>query len=177
MDDQIEGEGAHDDAIGDPADSIESSAGSNSTRRDLIKKAAVGSGVVAAVWVAPRVDGLSLRPDYAAAGTASGTFTFVRNGVQGNQAYSVPTPSGNETINASFPSNTEGPVTVNFSSMDPPFNSNCRIVGMNGSAPIGVGNVRTGSVNPTQAAWDIYNPFWGNTNLANCDSITFTINC
>lgn len=47
-------------------------------RRDALKKAAVGTAVAGAVWVAPRVDGLSLVPDYASAGTAStGNIKFV----------------------------------------------------------------------------------------------------
>jgi hypothetical protein len=38
-------------------------------RRALLKRAAVGGGVAAAVWAAPRVEGMKLVPDYAAAGT------------------------------------------------------------------------------------------------------------
>jgi hypothetical protein len=37
------------------------------SRRAALKKAAVGGGVGAAVWAAPRVDGLKLVPNYAAA--------------------------------------------------------------------------------------------------------------
>jgi hypothetical protein len=40
-------------------------------RREAIKKAAAGAAVAGAVWTAPRVEGLSLVPDYAAAGTAT----------------------------------------------------------------------------------------------------------
>ncbi len=36
-------------------------------RRELLKKSAVAAGVVGVAWSAPRVEGLSLRPDYAAA--------------------------------------------------------------------------------------------------------------
>ena len=47
-------------------------------RRDALKKAATGAAVAGAVWAGPRVEGLSLAPDYAAAGTASGiSKTFV----------------------------------------------------------------------------------------------------
>lgn len=49
-------------------------------RRDALKKAAAGAAAAGAVWVGPKVDGLSLVPDYAAAGTAaagtSKTFTI-----------------------------------------------------------------------------------------------------
>lgn len=47
-------------------------------RREALKKAATGAAVAGAVWAGPRVEGLSLAPDYAAAGTASGiSKTFV----------------------------------------------------------------------------------------------------
>jgi hypothetical protein len=39
------------------------------SRRDALKKAAIGAGIAGAVWSAPRIEGLSLVPDYAAAGT------------------------------------------------------------------------------------------------------------
>jgi hypothetical protein len=42
-------------------------------RRDAIKRGAVGAGVMGVVWAAPAIQGLSLRPDYAAA--ASGSVT------------------------------------------------------------------------------------------------------
>lgn len=41
-------------------------------RREALKKAAVGAATVGAVWAGPRIEGLSLVPDYAAAGTAHG---------------------------------------------------------------------------------------------------------
>ena len=37
------------------------------SRRDLLKKSVAAAGVAGVVWSAPRVEGLSLRPDYAAA--------------------------------------------------------------------------------------------------------------
>lgn len=40
-------------------------------RREALKKAAVGAAVAGAVWTAPKVEGLSIVPDYAAAGTAT----------------------------------------------------------------------------------------------------------
>lgn len=39
-------------------------------RRDMLKKGVVAAGVAGAAWVAPKVDGLSLRPDYASAQSA-----------------------------------------------------------------------------------------------------------
>ena len=44
-------------------------------RRAMLKKAAVGASAAGLVWSAPRVEGLSLRPNYAAA--ASGAVTSV----------------------------------------------------------------------------------------------------
>ncbi|MCO5311826.1 MAG: hypothetical protein M9952_02690 [Microthrixaceae bacterium] len=47
-------------------------------RRDALKKAAAGAAVGGVVWAAPRVEGLSLVPNYASAGTATaGPITFV----------------------------------------------------------------------------------------------------
>jgi hypothetical protein len=49
-------------------------------RRDLLKKGAVGVGVVGVVWAAPHIQRLSLRPDYASAASVTkpctGDFTF-----------------------------------------------------------------------------------------------------
>lgn len=46
------------------------------TRRSALKKAA-GAGVAAGlVWSAPKIEGLTLRPNYAAAMTAGGSFMF-----------------------------------------------------------------------------------------------------
>lgn len=49
------------------------------SRREALKKAAIGAGVVGAVWSAPRIEGLSIVPDYAAAGTFAGTIVFNKN--------------------------------------------------------------------------------------------------
>jgi hypothetical protein len=46
------------------------------SRRDALKKAAIGAGIAGAVWSAPRIEGLSLVPDYAAAGTIPGGSTI-----------------------------------------------------------------------------------------------------
>ncbi len=148
-------------------------------RRAMMKKAAASAGVAAGVWVAPRIEGLTLRPDYAAAGTVRGNFSFVRNNpLQGNQSFNVPSPTGNETINASYAGDsTNGPINVSFAAMDPPFNSNCRVVAASGNSPGGVGNVRASASSPTSVSWDIYNPFWGNTNTASANQLTFNITC
>lgn len=39
-------------------------------RRTAIKKAALGAATAGVVWTAPRIEGLTLRPNYAAAGSA-----------------------------------------------------------------------------------------------------------
>ena len=44
-------------------------------RRKVIKRAAAGAAVAGAAWMAPRVQGLSLLPDFAAASTLAGTVT------------------------------------------------------------------------------------------------------
>jgi len=50
---------------------------SRQSRRDLLKKAAIGGGVSVAVWAAPKVEGRGLVPDYAAASTLTGCQVFV----------------------------------------------------------------------------------------------------
>jgi len=42
-------------------------------RRNLLRKSVIGAGVAGLVWSAPRIDGLSVRPDYAAAATGGNT--------------------------------------------------------------------------------------------------------
>lgn len=49
-------------------------------RRAALKKAAVAAGTAGAVWAAPRIEGLSITPDYAAAGTVSGLTRTIRFG-------------------------------------------------------------------------------------------------
>ena len=45
------------------------------SRRDVLKKAVAAAAAAGVVWQAPQVKGLSLVPDYAAAGTATPTVT------------------------------------------------------------------------------------------------------
>lgn len=45
-------------------------------RREALKKAGAGGLAMGAVWVAPNVEGLSLVPDYAAAGTGTAAVNF-----------------------------------------------------------------------------------------------------
>jgi hypothetical protein len=63
-------------------DNVDDSANDRtSSRRDALKKAAAAGAVSAAVWAAPRVDGLSIAPDYASAGTnTTGVITFRLDG-------------------------------------------------------------------------------------------------
>ena len=67
-------------------------------RRELMRKAAIGAAVSGAVWAAPSVEGLSLVPDYAAAATGTGAFTFTVRTTDAENNYYVPTNSaGDET--------------------------------------------------------------------------------
>lgn len=45
-------------------------------RREAMRRAAAGAAVAGAAWAAPKVEGLSVLPDYAAAATGTGSFTF-----------------------------------------------------------------------------------------------------
>lgn len=78
--------------------SLETIAGPGSeriARRDALKKAATGAAVAGAVWAGPRVEGLSLAPDYAAAGTASAiTKTFIIDAGQSDGPTSVNNDNG-----------------------------------------------------------------------------------
>jgi len=47
-----------------------STADGDTSRRDAIKKAAAAAATAGLVWSAPRIEGLSLRPNYASAGSA-----------------------------------------------------------------------------------------------------------
>jgi hypothetical protein len=53
------------------SDAVEANDGSSKEidRRSALKKAAVAAGAAGVVWAAPKVEGLSLRPAYASAGT------------------------------------------------------------------------------------------------------------
>lgn len=64
-------------------------------RREALKKAAAGAVVAGAVWAGPRVEGLSMLPDYASAGTASGiTKDFVIEAGNSDGPGSVDTDNG-----------------------------------------------------------------------------------
>jgi hypothetical protein len=106
------------------------------SRREAIRKAATGAALTGAIWAAPRVEGLSLVPDYAAAATFVGSVTMPRfaanipffssnDFVPSEQNASVPGASGNVRVVINgprrFDSGANIPVTVTFSS-DPPFN-------------------------------------------------------
>ena len=59
-------------------------------RRAMIKKTAVGAAAAGIVWSAPKVEGLSLRPSYAAAGTGGGGNTdFAAVSVPGSATQSL----------------------------------------------------------------------------------------
>lgn len=107
-------------------------------RRSAMKKAAAAAAAAGAVWSAPRIDGLSLVPDYAAAGTYSGSVTsnwdywpgpgttdwwMAPNGPAVTQNYN--TPSGSFSVTLNTPNRADSaasvPFTINFA-MDPPFN-------------------------------------------------------
>lgn len=49
------------------------------SRREAMKKAAAGATVAGAVWMAPRVEGLSVVPDYASAATLTGNVDVPAN--------------------------------------------------------------------------------------------------
>lgn len=181
----VEGPSDADNAIEPPA-----SKEAGTTRRDALLKAAAASSVAAAVWAAPRVDGLSLRPDYASAGTVRGTFSFSRNANENAAVpYAVPVAGGgNETIVATYahtPGTGTGNINVSFASMDQPFNSNCKVIGATGGgggetncfAISNTGNIRPTVNSNTSVSWDHYNPWWGNTNQAALNNVTFTIQC
>ena len=71
-------------------------------RRDAIKKTAVGAAAAGVVWSAPRIEGLSLRPIYAAAASgAGGPFNFdIGISSTGGAAlsYSIASPPGLDNI-------------------------------------------------------------------------------
>lgn len=56
----------------EPESQVDSSAGELTSRRELMKKAAVGATAAGIIWSAPKVEGFSLRPNYAAAGSNVG---------------------------------------------------------------------------------------------------------
>lgn len=98
-------------------------------RRAAIKKGVIGSAIVGVAWSAPKVEGLSLRPDYASAASGPGTFTLTFN-AYGN----LPGPAGDcgggtyatanlqmSAINgqfASFQMNTAGGAVIQFNAVN-----------------------------------------------------------
>lgn len=56
-------------------------------RRDAMRKAAAGAAAAGAVWAAPKVEGLTLVPDYAAAATGTGSYTFTTRTADGAPTY------------------------------------------------------------------------------------------
>ena len=81
------------DPAEDQKDSLDSS---RMARRELMRKAAIGASVTGAVWAAPSIDGLSLVPDYAAAATGTGAFTFTVRTTDAENNYYVPTDSAGD---------------------------------------------------------------------------------
>lgn len=55
------------------SDSVDGGDPTTTARRDLLKKIGIGAGVAGVVWTSPRIEGLSMRQDYAAAQTAGDT--------------------------------------------------------------------------------------------------------
>lgn len=176
----------------DEAADTEPSHGSNAIhRREALKKAAAGAGVIAGVWMAPRITGLSVEPDYAAAGTVRTNVSFARaqtdcgmnifadtncwGGCSGNTCVPVTVAQsiGGEPITITYAGNTDqngdGTVTVNFANMDPPFNM-CAITGASGDPGPGPSGQDQVVTSPTTVAID-QSP----TNQGN--DITISITC
>lgn len=90
-------------------------------RRKLLKRGAFAAGVAGAAWAAPRVEGLSLRPDYAAAATNNpnqpGTFVFnlalppISGVLSGTTNQNLPVFGG--PANVTWGWNFNGPVSAN----------------------------------------------------------------
>ena len=105
-----------DDADQSQEERGESATDTGATRRDALKKAAGAAAIGAAVWSAPKLDGFSIVPDYAAAGTGTtGVITFRMNGVGpsllggDNSMTAAPSPAYNILSNNTT---TGGPVTL-----------------------------------------------------------------
>lgn len=115
-----------------------------SSRRSAIKKAAAGAAVVGAAWAAPKVEGLSVVPDYAAAATLPGGVGVTLPSIDvkipffGSTDYWNDPSSNPRSVSANVPGGgsvtvtlpggataDEGanvPFTVSFAGWDPPFN-------------------------------------------------------
>lgn len=159
------------------------------SRRDLLRKAAVGFGVAAGVWVAPKIEGLSLTPDYAAAGTVRGTFNIKRTQTPcpgGNNCWgacncnsaTVPATIGGEPISITWAGKADvggsGTANVDFSSMDPPFNSNCKVTAVTGNTNCCLNPFRPGAITNNSASWDFNNDFFSS---GQGNDVTITIVC
>src|SRR5690349_20345189 len=93
------------------ADVTEDSAQHHS-RRDAIKKDAIGAAVAGTVWAAPKIEGLSVVPNYASAGTnTTGVITFRLNGnypgILGGNNWMNAAPSPAYTVNQDGPSDNQ----------------------------------------------------------------------
>ncbi|MFN8038102.1 MAG: hypothetical protein U0Q07_02730 [Acidimicrobiales bacterium] len=68
------------DGVDDGTGTADETKATSLDRRKLLTRGALAAGVAGAVWAAPKVEGLSLRPDYAAAATNNpnqpGAFVF-----------------------------------------------------------------------------------------------------
>lgn len=119
-------------------------------RRSAMKKAAAGAAAAGALWAAPRVEGLSLVPDFAEAATFTGSSPVVNFDIKVGvgvspgsnptwnapwntartvtQSVTSPTLGTLGSVSVTIPPNTEGnqtspvPGQVSFSGWDPPFN-------------------------------------------------------
>ena len=86
------------------------------SRRHALKKAAVGVAVGGAVWNAPRIEGLSLRPNYAAAASA-GTVYLARINAQGPTLTSL--DSGPDWVSDAFLSDAGSTGSASFPAVEP----------------------------------------------------------
>jgi len=91
------------------------------SRRDAIKKAAAAAATAGVVWTAPRIEGLSLRPNYAAASSVAVNWTGT---------ITMPLIFGGEPIAGIVgPSIDEATVTGSSSSMSPALFAIARVRG------------------------------------------------
>lgn len=117
-------------------------------RRGLLKKAAVGAATAGVVWTAPRIEGLSLRPDYAAAQSAVGaTFDIAIDATHllptSTSSFRVPRPNPAPGLNSAA-------LTLTLYALSPFYattwrgellgsaaGNNCNITGLDGSENFG----------------------------------------
>jgi hypothetical protein len=111
-------------------------------RRSALKKAAVAAGAAGVVWAAPKVEGLSLRPAYASAGTQGPGNDFPPGGQNftGNFGFSgnynmVLGQQGSANFNLSMPFvNSGSPVTETVTLVSAPPGCTMQLVNFN--APV-----------------------------------------